>query len=51
MSPTTGLAAILATIENDVRAGHYDDGTTSVAGLTGCPARICEDFVDEHGER
>jgi len=43
-----GFAASLAAIGNDVRAGRYDEVTTSVLDLTGRPPRTFEDFVGEH---
>ena len=43
-----GFASSLAAIDDDVRAGRYDEGTTSVLDLTGRPPRTFEDFVREH---
>jgi len=43
-----GFASSLAAIADDVRAGRYDEGTTSVLDLTGRPPRTFEDFVREH---
>ncbi len=42
------FAASLAAIGDDVRAGRYDEVTTSVLDLTGRPPRTFEDFVREH---
>ena len=42
------FASSLAAIGDDVRAGRYDEGTTSVLDLTGRPPRTFEDFVREH---
>ena len=43
-----GFASSLAAIGDDVRAGRYDEVTTSVLDLTGRPPRTFEDFVREH---
>ena len=43
-----GFAGRLAAIGDDVRAGRYDEVTTSVLNLTGRPPRTFEDFVGEH---
>ncbi len=43
-----GFAGSLAAIGDDVRAGRYDEVTTSVLDLTGRPPRTFEDFVGEH---
>jgi uncharacterized protein YbjT (DUF2867 family) len=43
-----GFAGSLAATEDDVRAGRYDEVTTSVLDLTGHPPRTFEDFVREH---
>lgn len=43
-----GFASSLAAIADDVRAGRYDTGTTSVLDLTGRPPRTIENFVREH---
>jgi len=43
-----GFAGSLAAIGDDVRAGRYDEVTTSVLNLTGRPPRTFEDFVGEH---
>lgn len=43
-----GFAGSLAAIGGDVRAGRYDEVTTSVLDLTGRPPRTFEDFVREH---
>ncbi len=45
-----GFAAILAAPEHAVRAGRYDEVTTSVLDLTGRPPRTFEDFVREHAD-
>lgn len=42
------FAGSLAEIGDDVRAGRYDEVTTSVLDLTGQPARTFEDFAREH---
>ncbi len=42
------FAGSLAATEDDVRAGRYDEVTTSVLDLTGRPPRTFEDFVREH---
>lgn len=43
-----GFASSLAAIDDDVRAGRYDEGTTSVLDLTGRPPRTFEGFAREH---
>ncbi len=43
-----GFAGSLAATEDDVRAGRYEETTTSVLDLTGRPPRTFEDFVREH---
>jgi len=43
-----GFAGSLAAIGDDVRAGRYDEVTTSVLELTGSAPRTFEDFVREH---
>ncbi len=43
-----GFAGSLAAIGDDVRAGRYDEVTTSVLDLTGRPPRTFEDFVGEY---
>lgn len=45
------FARMLAATEDGVRAGRYDEVTTSVLDLTGRPPRNFEDFVDEHAEQ
>ncbi len=42
------FAGSLAAIGDDVRAGRYDEVTTSVLDLAGRPPRTFEDFVREH---
>lgn len=42
------FAVSLAATEDDVRAGRYEQVTTSVLDLTGRPPRTFEDFVRQH---